>query len=236
MIQILLAENIEAAYRDRPVLHAVSLAIGAGERLVMIGPNGCGKTTLLKVLAGALRPIAGRIMLKGEDVSRTAGHQRIGKGMGYLMQSQNIFPSLTVEENLHLSFWHGKGKYMARREWILTVFPMLKERLMRRAGLLSGGERQALAIAMVLIRPVDLLLLDEPTAGLSPKTAGMILESVHQAQEEARFTSLMVEHNLRLVQPWVSRVLVMNQGRIVANTKNTDILRDHDQLQKYYFG
>ena len=236
IMQILLAENIDAGYKDQTVLHHVSIAITSGERTVMIGPNGCGKSTLLKVLAGTLSPTTGKILFKGKDVSHTVGHQRICKGMGYLMQNKNVFPSLTVEENLHLSFWHGKGEYVARRDWMMTIFPMLKERLTRRAGLLSGGERQALSIAMVLMRPVDILLLDEPTAGLSPKAAGIIIESVKHAQEEAQFSSLMVEHNIRLIQPWASRVFVMSQGRIVIDQQDTSILLDPDQLEKIYFG
>lgn len=233
---ILNLSDIRAGYRDRPVLHDVSLVVAQNERVVLIGPNGCGKTTLLKVIAGAIRPEAGSVVFRGTDLAHTATHLRIQRGIGYLMQSNNIFPSLSVDENLHLSFWHGNGEYAARRDWVLDVFPMLKERLKSRAGLLSGGERQALAIGMVLMRQVDLLLLDEPTAGLSPKAAADILEALHRAQQEVTFTSIMVEHNLRLVQPWITRVLVMNQGRIVADRDDPASLLDAEQLQRYYFG
>jgi branched-chain amino acid transport system ATP-binding protein len=233
---ILALSSVSAGYRDRPVLHDVSFTVRTGERLVMIGPNGCGKTTLLKVIAGALRSETGQVEFGGANLSRMAAHMRIKKGIGYLMQTNNIFPSLSVDENLHLSFWHGNGAYAARRTWVTTVFPMLKNRLDCRAGLLSGGERQALAIGMVLMRPVDLLLLDEPTAGLSPKAASDILEALHRAQQEAAFTSIMVEHNLRLVQPWITRVLVMNQGRIVADLDDPASLLDAEQLQRFYFG
>jgi ABC-type branched-subunit amino acid transport system ATPase component len=235
MTQVLLTECIDAGYQGRTVLHGVSLDVAADERVVLIGPNGCGKTTLLKVLAGTLQPASGRVVFKGEDISHTAGHQRICKGLGYLMQSRNIFPSLTTDENLHLSFWHGNGEYAVRRDWVLTVFPMIKEMLTQRAGLLSGGERQALAIAMVLMRPVDLLLLDEPTAGLSPKAAGMILEAVQTAQKEAQFTSIMVEHNLRQVRPWVTRVLGMKEGSIEVDG-DSSLLDNPEQLQRIYFG
>jgi len=232
---ILSLSGIHAGYRDRPVLHDVSLVIARNERAALIGPNGCGKTTLLKVIAGALRPTNGSVAFYGTDIAHMPCHQRIRIGMGYLMQTRNIFPSLTVEENLRLSFWHGDGAFVARRDWVLSIFPMLRDQLQRRAGFLSGGERQALAVGMVLIRPVELLLLDEPTAGLSPKAAVEILEALHRAQSEERFSFVMVEHNLRLIQPWVTRVLIMQQGRVVADRNDPGILLDQEQLQRFYF-
>ena len=236
MKNILSAQNISAGYNGRQVLHQVSLYAVTGEKILLIGPNGSGKTTLLKVFSGVLLPRTGRVIFREKDISRIPVHRRISKGLGYLMQTRNIFPSLTVEENLHLCFWRQTGNYAERREWILEVFPMLKDKLQRRAGLLSGGERQALAISMVLMRPVDLLLLDEPTAGLSPKAADTILQAVHKAQKTIGFTSIMVEHNLRLVHQWISRVLVMNQGRIIAEEKDSSVLMNQEVLQRYYFG
>lgn len=232
---ILNISSISAGYRDRPVLHGVTLAVAQNERIALIGPNGCGKTTLFKVIAGALRPAGGHMALRGADIIHKPGYERIRMGMGYLMQTRNIFPSLTVEENLHLSFWHGDGAFEERRDWILDIFPMLRDRLQLRAGFLSGGERQALAIGMVLIRPVELLLLDEPTAGLSPKAATEILSALHRAQTEACFSFIMVEHNLRLIQPWVTRVLVMQQGRVVTDCSDPRILLDQEQMQRFYF-
>lgn len=233
--QLLNLASISAGYSGRPVLHGVSLAVEQNERVALIGPNGCGKSTLFKVIAGALRPTRGRIAFLGQDIIHKPGDQRIRMGMGYLLQTRNIFSSLSVEENLHLGFWHGDGAFARRRDWILSIFPMLRDRLPQRAGFLSGGERQALAIGMVLIRPVELMLLDEPTAGLSPKAADEILAALHRAQTEARFSCIMVEHNLRLIQPWVTRVLVMQQGRVVADCDDPNVLLDQEQLQRFYF-
>lgn len=235
MAAILKAEHIQAGYGSRRVIHNLSFAMQKGDRLLLVGPNGCGKTTLLKVLAGALLQDSGKIFLHNTDITALPIHRRMTQGLGYLMQTRNIFPSLTVDENLHLSFWHGDGRYGIRRDWILDVFPMLRDKLARRAGLLSGGERQALAVGMVLMRPVDLLLLDEPTAGLSPKAAASILEAIHCAQQAVGFTSILVEHNLRLVHPWVSRVMVMSEGRIVVEEDDPAALLEHDKLQRYYF-
>ncbi len=235
MQTILKAEHIDGGYGDQQVLHSISVKVRAGERVLLVGPNGCGKTTLLKVLAGVLPPTNGQIMFLDRSVTGTPTHKRIRMGLGYLMQTRNVFPSLTVEENLHLGYWHGNGGFQAQRDRLLDIFPMLKDKLMRRAGLLSGGERQALAVGMVIMRPVKLLLLDEPTAGLSPKAAEDILSAIHRAQETIGFASVMVEHNLRLVHRWVSRALVMRQGCIVAEERDPKHLIDREWLQRYYF-
>jgi len=235
MQKVLTVEHVEGGYGDRQVLHDVSLDISLGERLLLVGPNGCGKTTLLKIVAGALQATRGRIIFLETDVSNEPTHERVKNGIGYLMQTHNVFPSLSVEENLHLSFWRGKGVFQAQRDWLLDIFPMLKDKLLRRAGLLSGGERQALAVAMVVMHPVKLLLLDEPTAGLSPKAAEEILIAVQRAQVALGFSSIMVEHNLRVVTPWVSRVVLMQQGSLVAAESDPKRLLDRDWLQRYYF-
>lgn len=218
------------------LLHDVTFHINEAERLLLIGPNGCGKTTLLKILVGVLKSDFGRVLFRGQDVSSVPTHKRMQRGMGYLMQTRNVFPSLTVDENLHLSYWHEDGNFRARRDRLIAIFPMLKDRLARRAGLLSGGERQALAVCMAMMRPVDLLLVDEPTAGLSPKAAEDILRAIHEAQGAFGVASVIVEHNLRLVHHWASRVIIMKQGRIAGEEADPSALLDHDRLQKYYFG
>jgi branched-chain amino acid transport system ATP-binding protein len=235
MEAVLSAENIIAGYQNRRVLHGVTLHIDQSEKVLLIGPNGSGKSTLLKVLAGVLLPEEGRVVLKRQDISHTFGYQRMRLGLGYLMQRKNVFPSLTIKENLHLSFWRNDGSYVKRLSQILEIFPMLKKYLNHRAGFLSGGERQALAIGMVLMRPVDILLLDEPTAGLSPEAASSILEALQEAQITAKFSAIIVEHNLRLVHQLASRVIVMNQGSIIAEEQDPNALLNPEKLQGYYF-
>jgi branched-chain amino acid transport system ATP-binding protein len=230
------ARNITAGYGNRRVLHDVSLSAEDGERLLLIGPNGSGKSTLLKTLAGILHPEIGMVTLKGKDITKYPTDARIRMGMGYLKQTRNIFPSLSVEENLNLSNYRQCDDVNVRMDWVLEIFPFLKDKLGRRAGLLSGGERQALAIGMILMRKSDILLIDEPTAGLAPKAAGMILEAIHRARESEGFSYIIVEHNLKAVCQWVSRVLILNEGRVTGEEKEVSRLLDRGTLEKYYFG
>jgi len=235
MKPILSVKEVTAGYGDRPVLHGISLNVYPGEKLLLMGQNGSGKTTLLNVLAGVLPVIRGTVLFKGRDLWTGLGKRRGKAPLGFLMQTRNVFPSLTVEENLHLSYWRGDGEYTERREWLLSLFPMLRRLLRTRAGLLSGGERQALAISMVLIRPSDLVLFDEPTAGLSPSNSVKILEALHGAQEMAGFSAVIVEHNLKAVYRWVSRAAVMSHGRIIAEEDVPSRLLSPQVLEKYYF-
>lgn len=230
---LLAACNIFAGYNKRNVLRGVSIQVGYSEVVFVVGPNGCGKSTLLKVLGGALRPQKGQILLRDKDVSNEGGYRRARMGIGYLMQHRNIFPSLTVQQNLGLASWSQGGGDMARRGDVLDTFPLLKPLLGRRAGLLSGGERQALSLSMVLMRHIDVLLLDEPTAGLSPAAADGLLEALQRAQATARFSAIVVEHNLHLVRRWDARYLVMNAGEFVfeGHTGSLDV----ETLQHHFF-
>jgi ABC-type branched-subunit amino acid transport system ATPase component len=234
MPRILEAQNIMAGYNGREVLKDVSLRIGEAERILVTGPNGCGKTTLLRVLAGILRQRTGHISLKGVDISATSCYERCRLGIGYLMQTRNVFPSLTIEENLRLGGWASKEKYEIRREQILELFPFLKEKFNFRAGLLSGGQRQSLAIAMVLMRHIEVLLLDEPTAGLSPNAAGQVLEALQSIDKKSCWSVIIVEHNLRRIMPWVSRLVVMDQGSIVTE-EAANLVAVDNKLQELFF-
>jgi branched-chain amino acid transport system ATP-binding protein len=170
-------ENIHAAYGKKEVLRGVSLSMQQGEIVALIGPNGAGKSTLLKVIAGFLKPLHGQVWLDGKALNSLAAHERVGQGIAYFMQGGKVFPNLTVAENLEmglasLSVQNKKDGIPA----VLEIFSNLKDLLNRRAGLLSGGERQALALAMVLVRRPHLLLADEPSVGLSPKLVHTMLE------------------------------------------------------------
>jgi ABC-type branched-subunit amino acid transport system ATPase component len=232
---ILSTRHLVAGYRQRTILHDISVDVLSEERLLLTGPNGSGKTTLLKVMAGVLAPLSGQVVIDGSDVSKLSVDRRARLGLSYLPQTRNVFPTLSVADNLALALWASEAHDPNRLDFVLSTFTGLKPLLRRRAGLLSGGQRQALAIGMALMRPAKVVLFDEPTAGLAPGTAAEILTALVQAQETARFTMIVVEHNLRLMQPFISRTLVMHQGRIVAESRDPGMLLEPDRLREHYF-
>ena len=236
MNDILTISDLRCGYHNRRVLNDITLTLMQGETVLVAGPNGCGKSTLLKAIIGMLPLTRGTITFDGNDLRHTSIEHRINRGIGYLPQTGNIFPGLTVQENLALSGLSiPSNDLAAATDSVLTLFDFLRPLLDRRAGLLSGGQRQALAIAMVLLHPRKLYLLDEPTAGLSPKAAIDIIERVHQfTATHPQCTILMVEHRLELVS-WVNRALVLIQGNIKADTRDTALLHNPEWMATHYF-
>jgi ABC-type branched-subunit amino acid transport system ATPase component len=226
--------GLAAGYRGQAVLENFDLQVFRGDRVALVGPNGCGKSTLLRTVTGVIRREQGTIRLKTSSLEGLSTEAVIKSGVGYLKQTRNIFPGLTVEDNLRLAHLDGREGSLSRRADILARFPMLEGLSERRAGLLSGGQRQALALAMVLMRRVDLLLIDEPVAGLSPDNAAALLAALDALQRAESFSFLIVEHRLRAIAPWVNRVLVMTKGRIVEDTRDTSVLTDRTRLERHY--
>jgi urea transport system ATP-binding protein len=203
--------------------------------VAIIGPNGAGKSTLLKVIAGFLRPTAGTVLLNGRDVTRLAPHERVRAGIGYFMQGGRAFPSLTVRENLSMAGdEHGSGK--GNLEQVLEVFPKLREISGRRAGLLSGGERQALALAMTLVRRPTVLLLDEPSAGLSPRLVREMLDKVREIGQSWGLAVVMVEQNVREALGAAHRVCVLAEGRSVFEASQPGELLRSEKLGALFLG
>lgn len=227
---VLELKHLSAGYGERPVLEEINLAIQPGERVAVIGPNGCGKSTLLRAVIAEMVEATGQVTLKGKSLDKIPTHERVRKGLAYLRQTRNVFPGLSVTENLDLASW-GNG---ADRQIILESFPALNGREKVRAGLLSGGERQALATAMVLMRNISVLLLDEPVAGLSPKNATMLLNGISALQKSKGFAMILVEHRLKLIRPHVDRVIILVRGKITEDTNDTDILEDPNRLGTHY--
>lgn len=201
MSELLNISHLSCGYGDRPVLNDVNLTVKEGETVLIAGPNGCGKSTLLKAIIGMLPLTGGDIRFQGRSITSLSTEQRVLSGIGYLRQTDNIFPSQTVDENLALAgLALPRATYAASRAEMLDLFDFLKPKLNVRAGSLSGGQRQALALAMVFLRPQKLYLLDEPTAGLSPKAAEDILAKIRDFARVNHQTSIaFVEHRIELV-------------------------------------
>ena len=236
MSEILKIDHLSCGYGERPVLNDVSLAVCEGEAVLIAGPNGCGKSTLLKATVGALPLTAGDIVFCGESLMGKSVEERVRLGLGYLRQTDNIFPGQTVEENLQLAGMSlSKPIYTTARDEMLALFDFLVPKLGQRAGSLSGGQRQALALAMVFMRPQRLYLLDEPSAGLSPKSAQDIIERIRRfAKEDAKRAIVMVEHRLDLLA-WIDRAVFLSQGQVKAETSDSRQFLDPDWLSKNYF-
>ena len=224
-------ENLWAGYGGRRVIEDLDLSLQAGQRVALIGPNGCGKSTLLRAIAGDGVQCGGRIMFDRRSLAGWPAERIASNGIGYLRQARNIFPGLSIADNMSLAARvNGGNGDLTGMQSLAAFAPELVSRAGTIAGLLSGGLRQALALSMVLARPLKLLLLDEPIAGLSPEAAQFVLNQVQRLQAERGFTVLIVEHRLRLVQPFVDRVVVMSRGKVVENDGDVGLLTDPARL------
>ncbi|TDC66992.1 urea ABC transporter ATP-binding subunit UrtE [Micromonospora sp. KC207] len=212
---MLTLRGVHAGYGRSLVLHGVDLAVPADGVAAVLGHNGAGKSTLLRVAVGLLRPRAGTVELAGEDVTRLAPHQRVARGMAYVPQGQQCFPHLTAGENLRLVA-DGRRDGAAATAEALDLFPALRPLLRRRAGLLSGGQRQQLAIARALITRPKLLLLDEPTEGIQPSVVTEIQDRVVELTARAGIQVLLVEQHLGFALRVAQRYYVLESGRVTS--------------------
>ena len=195
-MKILEANNIIAGYGKSEILHGVSISLGEGESITIIGPNGAGKSTLLKAIMGYITIFAGDISWKGEDITQLKPHEKVIRGFGYVPQLGNVFPSLTVRENLEMGgFIQTKEMVKGRMEKSFQLFPILAERLKQKAGTLSGGERQLLGMARALMSEPEILMLDEPSAGLSPKMAEEVFLTIADIHEKLGSAILIIEQD-----------------------------------------
>ncbi len=223
------AEAITAGYGGVPVIRDISISVGPGEVVAIIGPNGAGKSTLLKSLVGILRVTEGRIMLGETDVTNHAPEDLAQRGVGYVPQVNDIFEPLTVLENLEMGgYLLQASKIKARVEEVGAVFPQLPPMLKRRADKLSGGERKMLAIARVLMIDPSVLILDEPTANLSPKLADALLTEHVQRLAEVGKAVLMVEQRARAALHIASWTSVLVSGAVRLEGRPADLLERED--------
>lgn len=229
-------ENVHAAYGRKEILRGVNLSLRAGEIAALIGPNGSGKSTLVKVVAGVLKNAGGVISLNGEDIAKMSPRQRVNRGIGYFMQGGEVFHAMTVAENLALSGYRlEKGEITGRLQEIYGLFPKLQEMSERPAGFLSGGERQALALGMVLINRPKLLLLDEPSAGLSPALVKATLSLVQQVNSKYGTTVIFVEQNVREALQVSRRAFLLKNGQVVSEEHPAKLLENESAIHKLFF-
>ncbi len=226
MTGLLKATGLRAGYGAGDVLQGIDIEIAQGEIVAVLGRNGVGKSTLMKSLIGILPLRSGEVRYQGRDLSRDSADRRARNGIGYVPQGREIFHHMTVEENLRMGrlIRREAGKKEAVRDDIYGHFPFLKERLSQRAGTLSGGQQEMLAIARALNGDPALLLLDEPSDGVQPSIVQEIGDFLVKLVAERTIGVLIVEQNIDLIQNVAGRAFVMDKGRFVANLDRTTIL------------
>ncbi len=232
---ILSTENISASYGKKEVLRNVSVKINTGEIVALVGPNGAGKSTLLKTIIGLLLPKTGKIIFERKDITLLAPDTRANLGIGYLFQGGAVFTNLTVLQNLDLSIANLKIKDNDRIEKVFSFFPEIKEKSSQRAGLLSGGLKQMLSFAMILIRQPKILLLDEPSAGLAPALVETMAQRIKEINQKEKTTILLIEQNIRKALQIAHRAYLMKSGKIVKETDTPMELLKKEYFEKIFF-
>jgi branched-chain amino acid transport system ATP-binding protein len=229
---ILECNGIAAGYvKGLNILQGVDLVVNEGEIVSIIGPNGAGKSTLLKAIMSLIKVSAGRFYLNGTEKTGLSTHKIVLEGLGYVPQVANVFPSLTIEENLEIGSWSIKDKRDALKK-IYSDFPMLSDRKKDKAGNLSGGQRQILALARALITSPNLLLLDEPSAGLSPVAINDVFTSIKEINESG-VSILLVEQNAKRALGFSDRGYVLDQGRNAYQGSGEELLNDPRVIDLY---
>jgi branched-chain amino acid transport system ATP-binding protein len=227
--------DIHVHYGKIAALKGISLDVGEGEIVTLIGANGAGKTTTLKTISG-LRPLtAGRISFDGKDISRLAGHKRVIAGIGQAPEGRGIFPGMTVEDNLYMGAYARKGELSTELAEVYELFPRLAERKGQAGGTMSGGEQQMLAIGRALMAKPKVLLLDEPSMGLAPMLVQQIFSIIQEINQRGT-TVLLVEQNAQQALQIAHRAYVLETGRIVKSAAAADLLDDPEVRAAYLGG
>ena len=231
---LLEATGIVAGYGDTEILHGVSISVKAGEIVTIIGPNGCGKSTFMKAVVGIVRVKAGSVVFRDQDISSRAPGQIVRAGLCYVPQTANVFPSLTIRENLDMGAFTRKDDYSGRIKDMFEMFPDLAARPNQKAGNLSGGQRQTLAIARALMLDPVLLLLDEPSAGLSPTMRSSVFDHIREINATG-VTVLLVEQNAREALRMSNRGYVLSSGENRLEDAGSALL-DNPEVARLYLG
>ncbi|MCD6568419.1 MAG: ABC transporter ATP-binding protein [Dehalococcoidia bacterium] len=236
MKPILAAENVNAGYGDVIIIHDVSVEVASGEIAAIVGPNGSGKSTLIKSILGFAKLFRGSILYQNKDITGIASHRAVNLGIGYVPQTDNVFPNLTIIENLDMGAYNKKGKDSIKtgKGDILQMFPELAARKNALAENLSGGERQMLAIARAMMAKPKVLLLDEPLASLSPKPSAVIESKLEQIRD-AGIAILIVEQNVKKALELSNRGYVLVNGALAMEGESASLLAD-DSFKERFLG
>jgi branched-chain amino acid transport system ATP-binding protein len=227
------AEDVVAGYLPGiDILNGCTVEVRTGELVGVIGPNGAGKSTLIKAIFGLVPVRKGRVRLRTRDITNLKANQLVAAGVGYVPQNNNVFPSLTVDENLEMGIYLRPRKLRERREVVAELFPLLRDRRGQRAGSLSGGERQMVAMARAMMMDPDVMLLDEPSAGLSPKLQADVFRRVREVNATG-VSVLMVEQNARRCLQICDRAYVLDQGRNAYTDTGESLLHDPKVIELY---
>jgi branched-chain amino acid transport system ATP-binding protein len=229
-------ERLQAAYGDAIAVWDVSLTVGEGELVSVVGPNGSGKTTLINAIAGLLPVRGGRLRFLGEDLTRLAPHEVCGRGIALVPEGRRLFTGMTVEENLEIGCYvpAARAGRAGRLERVYAIFPVLRDRRRQLAGSQSGGQQQMVAIGRALMAGPRLLLLDEPSLGLAPAIVDAVFEVI-QALHREGVSVLLVEQNVGKALAVASRAYVLAEGRIVASGTPADLL-EQPHIRSAYLG
>jgi len=233
MLQV---EQLDVFYGDVQALDGVSLDVDDGAIVAIVGANGAGKTTLIRALAGMNRAASGRVVFRGENILGWPSHRICNLGIGQVAEGRQIFPTLTVDENLDIGAMLPRARpgRAKNRERVLALFPVLAERLRQPAGTLSGGEQQMLAVARCLMGVPQLIMFDEPSLGLAPAIIHRLLDTIRDLNRDG-VTCLLVEQNVALSLKLASRAYVLENGRVTLSGAGAELLAD-DRVRSAYLG
>jgi len=230
---LLVADHLIAGYVPGVnILNGCDLYVQEGELVGIIGPNGAGKSTALKALFGLVNVRSGTVTLRGEDITGLKAHTLVRKGVGFVPQTENVFPSLTIEENLQMGVFQAPKLFAQRFDFVADLFPALGQRRKQRAGSLSGGERQMVAMGRALMMEPSVLLLDEPSAGLSPALQDEVFIRVRQINRTG-VSVVMVEQNARRCLQICDRGYVLDQGRTAYTASGKELINDPKVIELY---
>jgi branched-chain amino acid transport system ATP-binding protein len=233
---MLTVENLEVSYGDVRALDGVSLEVAEGAIVAIVGANGAGKTTLIRTIAGMLRPARGRIRLRENDIAGLPSHRVCNLGIGQVAEGRQVFPTLTVLENLEMGAMlpRARAEQAQNLERMFALFPKLAERKAQAAGTLSGGEQQMLAIGRCLMGKPDLVMFDEPSLGLAPAIVQDLLKTIRDLNR-AGLTCVLVEQNVAVSLKLASRAYVLENGRVTLSGTGEELLAD-DRVRQAYLG